>query len=109
MDSIIARVNRDYHYIQFDRQMDTMGGNFFYPRSDASPYGEAGIPYVEFVDGIHEDYHRPSDEPAKLDGRKMQGVARSVFVTLWLLANDPVTPRMDKPLPPTLPFRKRSP
>jgi hypothetical protein len=107
MDSIIARVNREYHYIQFDRQMDTMGGNFFYPRSDASAYGEAGIPYIEFVDGIHMDYHRPSDDAAKLDGRKMEGVVRSVFVTLWMLANDPVTPRQDKPLPPSLPFRKR--
>jgi Zn-dependent M28 family amino/carboxypeptidase len=107
MDSIIARVNRDYHYIDFDRQMDTMGGNFFDPRTDAAPYGEVGIPFVEFVDGIHPDYHRPSDEAARLDPRKMEGVARSVFVTLWLLANDPVTPRMDKPLPATLPFRLR--
>jgi hypothetical protein len=37
----------------------------------------------------------------------MEAVSRAAFVTLWLLANDPVTPRMDKPLPATLPFRKR--
>jgi Zn-dependent M28 family amino/carboxypeptidase len=107
MDSIVARVDRDYRFIQFDRQMDFMGGNFFYPRSDAAPYGEVGIPFIEFVTGIHGDYHRPTDEVSRLDPRKMEAVSRAAFVTLWLLANDPVTPRMDKPLPATLPFRKR--
>jgi hypothetical protein len=70
-------------------------------------YGEVGIPFIEFVTGIHSDYHRPTDEVSRLDPRKMEAVSRAAFVTLWLLADDPVTPRIDKPLPASLPFRKR--
>lgn len=50
-----------------------------YPRTDAAPYFERRIPYVEFFTGLHNDYHRPSDEVSKIDPAKMEAVARIVY------------------------------
>jgi hypothetical protein len=57
---------------------------------------------VEFFTGLHADYHRPSDDVSKIDPAKMEAVARTVYVTVSMLADDPVRPRMDKTLPPSL-------
>ena len=104
LDSVLARVSRDYNYIHFDRRFEDPTHEFFYPRTDAAPYIEQGIPYVEFFTGLHGDYHRQTDEVSKLDPVKFEAVTRAVFVTLWTVADDPVRPRIDKPVPPVLWF-----
>jgi hypothetical protein len=47
-----------------------------YERSDHFNYARKGIPIVFFTTGMHDDYHAPSDEPAKIDFEKMARVAR---------------------------------
>ena len=103
LDSLASVVTRDFVPITFDRRFDVPDNQFFYPRSDASPYLERGIPYAQFQTGLHVDYHRQTDEPAKLDPRKMEIVMRAAFVLTWLMADDPVRPRIDRPLPPHVP------
>jgi hypothetical protein len=102
MDRALARVAAEFPYARQNRRFDNAAESFFYPRTDAAPYFERRIPYVEFFTGLHEDYHRPSDEVAKIDPAKMEAVARTVFAFVSTLANDPVRPAMDKPLPPRL-------
>jgi hypothetical protein len=51
---------------------------------------------------VHEDYHRPSDHADKIDYEKMEKVTRTVFATMWKLANAPSRPKVDKQLPPAL-------
>lgn len=102
MDAVLARVSRDYPYASQNRKFDNAAESFFYPRTDAAPYFERKIPYAEFFTGLHADYHRPSDEVTKIDPAKMEAVARTVYVTVSMLADDPVRPRMDKPLPANL-------
>ncbi len=104
MDAVLDRVSRDYNYIAFDRQFEVGTNQFFYPRTDASPYFERGIPFVEFFTGIHGDYHRQTDEASKLDPVKMAAVSRAVYVTVWMLANDTTRPVIDRPIPSHLPF-----
>ena len=38
-----------------------------YYRSDHYNFAKHGIPVVFFFDGIHEDYHQPTDDPEKID------------------------------------------
>ena len=76
----------------------------FYPRTDASPYIESGIPYLGVRNGRHGDYHRQTDEVSKLDIAKMEATSRALYAMLWHTANGAVRPRMDKPLPKTLWF-----
>ncbi len=104
LDSALASVTRVYPYVRFDRKFEDPQHEFFYPRTDAAPYIEQGIPYVEFFTGLHEDYHAQSDEVSKLDPVKFEAVARSVYATLWIVANGRDRPRIDRPIPPVLWF-----
>ena len=51
---------------------------------------------------MHEDYHRPGDEVQKIDFAKMEKVARTVYVTMWEVANLRTRPKVDKQLPAEL-------
>jgi hypothetical protein len=90
-----AYLNLDLNY-KYDDPSDP---NRFFYRSDHFNYARHGIPIIFYFDGEHEDYHRPGDEAQKIDYQKMEKVTRTVFVTMWELANLPARPRVDKPLP----------
>ncbi|MDT5060795.1 MAG: hypothetical protein QOH63_1254 [Acidobacteriota bacterium] len=77
---------------------DPKDPNRFFYRSDHYNYAKKGVPIIFYFDGEHEDYHRPGDEPQKIDYQKMEKVTRTVFVTMWELANMTTRPRVDKPL-----------
>jgi Zn-dependent M28 family amino/carboxypeptidase len=96
-------VNKSFLNLQYDyRYDDPNDPNQFFFRSDHVNYARKGIPIIFFFDGVHEDYHRPGDEPQKIDYQKMERVTRTIYMTLWELANRPVRPKVDKPLPPEL-------
>ena len=101
-------VNKSYLRLQYDyRYDDPNDPNRFFFRSDHFNYARKGIPIIFFFDGVHEDYHRPGDEPQKIDYQKMEKVARTIYLTLWAVANRSVRPRVDKQLPPELMQRAR--
>ena len=58
----------------------------FGPSDHASFYG-AGVPVLFFFTGLHGDYHRPSDDPEKIEADGMQRVARVAFDCALELAN----------------------
>jgi Zn-dependent M28 family amino/carboxypeptidase len=97
------RVNQSYlnlgDNVKYDDPADP---NRFFFRSDHFNYARKGIPNIFFFDGVHEDYHRPGDEPQKIDYDKMQKVTRTVYLTMWEVANLPTRPTVDKPLPEAL-------
>jgi len=96
-------VNKSYLNLQYDlRYDDPNDTNRFFFRSDHYNYARKGIPIIFFFDGVHEDYHRPGDEPQKIDYEKMEKVTRTIYLTLWEVANLPVRPKVDKPLPAQL-------
>jgi len=103
MDSLLHRANRAYLKLQLNHRYDVVNHEFFYPRSDATPFLERGVPIIEFFTGLHADYHMPSDEAQKLDIGKMEKITRTVLITAWLLANEPVRLTMDKGFPATVP------
>lgn len=58
-----------------------------YYRSDHYNFAKHGIPVAFYFDGIHEDYHKPTDDPDKIDYFLLQKRAQLVFATAWELAN----------------------
>lgn len=58
-----------------------------YYRSDHYNFAKKGIPVAFFFDGIHEDYHKPTDDPDKINYILLQKRAQLVFATAWELAN----------------------
>ena len=70
-----------------------VSGDKYYQRSDHYNFAKKGIPVVFFCNGEHEDYHQVTDHADKLDGPKMEKLARLAFWTGWELANDEDLPR----------------
>jgi hypothetical protein len=60
-----------------------------YYRSDHYNFAKHNIPVAFFFDGIHEDYHKPTDTPDKIDYPLLQKRTQLVFTTAWELANRP--------------------
>lgn len=93
-----AFLKLDYNY-KYDDPKDTE--RFFF-RSDHFHYAQNGIPIVFWFDGVHEDYHQPSDHADKIDYAKMEKVSRTIFMTMWELTDLRERPKVDKQLPPEL-------
>ena len=93
-----AFLKLDYNY-KYDDPKDP---NRFFFRSDHFHYAVNGIPIAFWFDGVHEDYHQPSDSPEKIDYEKMEKVARTIFLTMWELTDLKERPKIDKQLPPEL-------
>jgi Zn-dependent M28 family amino/carboxypeptidase len=103
VDALISRVNADYLGMTLNRKDDRADSEFFYPRTDAGPYLERGILTVGFTTGTHPRYHLPSDEARHLDANKIEAVARTVFASLWAMANMDERPRIERELPVSVP------
>ncbi|MGB7922384.1 MAG: M20/M25/M40 family metallo-hydrolase [Pyrinomonadaceae bacterium] len=93
-------VNKSYLNLSFNYKFDDPKDpeQYFY-RSDHFNYARRGIPIIFYMDGDHEDYHRPSDSIEKIDFQQMEKVTRTIFATAWELASAPQRPRVDKQLP----------
>lgn len=78
-----ATQNLELNY-KYDDPNDSMR---LYYRSDHYNFAKHGIPVAFFFDGIHEDYHQPTDDPEKIDYPLLQKRAQLVFATAWELAN----------------------
>jgi hypothetical protein len=63
--------------------------------SDHYPFQHAGVPYVFFYTGAHADYHRPTDELARLDVDKAARVTRLAFYTVREAAEREARPKWD--------------
>lgn len=103
LGAIVDGVNKGYLNLQYNtRYDDPKDPNRFFFRSDHFNYAVNGIPIVFWFDGVHEDYHQPSDSPDKIDYTKMEKVTRTIYLTLLQLANAASRPKVDKQLPPEL-------
>ncbi|WP_323757448.1 M28 family peptidase [Roseivirga sp.] len=74
-------LNLDY---RFDDPADT---NRFYYRSDHYNFAKKGIPIIFYFNGVHADYHRPTDTVDKIEFDVMAQRGQLVFYTAWILAN----------------------
>jgi hypothetical protein len=96
-------VNTSFLKLDYDvRYDDPKDTNRFFFRSDHYNYAKKGIPIIFFFDGVHEDYHQAGDEWQKIDYDKMEKVTRTIYMTLWEVANLSTRPKVDKPLPAQL-------
>ena len=66
--------------------------NFFF-RSDHYNFARRGVPALFFFNGVHEDYHQPSDSPDKIDTEKQARVVRLIYHIGLAVANAPVRPK----------------
>jgi hypothetical protein len=78
----------------FNREWDSATHpEHIYERSDHYNYARKGIPIVFFTSGLHDDYHRPDDEPQKIDYAKLAAVTRLMVEVGRAVADSPQRPR----------------
>jgi hypothetical protein len=97
LEQLSETVNQANLQMQFNYKFDTLeDSNRYFFRSDHFNYAVQGIPVIFYFNGTHEDYHRPSDTPDKIDYDKLSKVARTVYQMAWELANRDKRPTVDK-------------
>ena len=103
LGALSERVNKDYLDLSFNYKYDNPSdpSRFFF-RSDHYNYAKKGIPIIFYFDGVHQDYHRVSDEVGAIDFSKMERVTRTIYSTAYALAELPTRPAVDRQLPAQL-------
>ena len=88
LHNINEEVNNKYTKLDLDyKYNDEEDPNRYYYRSDHYNFAKNNIPVIFYFNGVHEDYHRPSDTIEKLDFSKIKTISKLVFLTAWELAN----------------------
>ncbi len=78
---MFSTIVRDAAEIGTGMGITFVNGDKYYTRSDHYNFVKLGIPVVFFCNGEHEDYHQVTDHPEKLDGEKMETIARIAYWT----------------------------
>jgi Peptidase family M28 len=68
----------------------------FYFRTDSYNFARKGIPVIFFFCGVHEDYHRATDDFTKADFEKAARVARTAYRLGWQVAQEKDAPKKIK-------------
>jgi Zn-dependent M28 family amino/carboxypeptidase len=94
--------NKKYSKLELDYKFDDPADpERIYFRSDHYNFARKGVPIIFYFDGIHNDYHRPTDTPDKINYDIMEKRARFVFFTAWEMANRNDMLKRDIALPNT--------
>ena len=84
-----TKLNIDYKY------NDPADPERIYYRSDHYNFAKHNIPVIFYFNGVHADYHKPSDEISKIRFDLLVKRAQLVFYTSWELANRDQRPVVD--------------
>lgn len=97
LHNINEEANKKYVNLQLDyRYNERNDPNQFYYRSDHYNFAKKGIPIIFYFNGVHADYHQPTDTPDKIEYDLLAKRAQLAFVTAWELANRDERPVVDK-------------
>ena len=88
LHDLSEEVNRKYANLELDyKYNDENDPNRFYYRSDHYNFAKNNIPIIFYFNGTHDDYHRPSDTPDKINYDLLENRTRLIFHTAWEIAN----------------------
>jgi hypothetical protein len=88
LHTISVAMNKKYTGLELDYKFnDPKDPERIYYRSDHFNFARKGVPIIFYFDGIHKDYHKPTDTPDKINYELMAKRAQLVFYTAWELAN----------------------
>lgn len=97
LQEINVRNNEKYTKLVFDYTYnDENHPTNLYQRSDHWNFAKHRVPIIFYFDGIHEDYHKVSDEIGKIDFDLLARRGKVVFYTAWEIANRENRLKVDK-------------
>ena len=88
LNTFSESVNEKFCKLEFDYTYNDREhpSRLFY-RSDHWNFAKNGVPVIFYFDGIHEDYHKPSDEVDKIEFDLLARRSQCIFYTAWEAAN----------------------
>ena len=95
LGTTLHRVAEDHPELDMTPVDDLWPQENFYFRSDHIHFARRGVPILFFFNGTHEDYHRPSDEPEKIDAEKESRIVKLMFYLGLEVANADARPQWD--------------
>ena len=85
---ISVAINKKYTGLELDYKFNNPKDPMrIYYRSDHYNFARKGVPIIFYFDGVHADYHMPTDTPDKINYDLMVKRAQLVFYTAWEMAN----------------------
>ena len=88
LHELSERVNAETLQLSFDYKYNEIDEpECIYYRSDHYNFAKNNIPVIFYFNGVHEDYHRPTDTPDKIAYEIYTERAQLIFYTAWELAN----------------------
>jgi Zn-dependent M28 family amino/carboxypeptidase len=88
LHKINEKANKTYTKLDLDYTYnDPKDPNRYYYRSDHYNFAKHNIPVIFYFNGVHADYHKPTDTVDKINFEKMEKITQLVFFTAWDLAN----------------------
>tara|TARA_B100001057_G_scaffold472582_1_gene536023 strand:+ start:448 stop:1488 length:1041 start_codon:yes stop_codon:yes gene_type:complete len=96
LHDISEAVNDKYINLELNyKYNDEDDPNRYYYRSDHYNFAKNNIPVIFYFNGIHDDYHKPSDTIDKINFPKIEKISRYIFLTAWELANREERPKLN--------------
>ncbi|MBX2826583.1 MAG: M20/M25/M40 family metallo-hydrolase [Flavobacteriaceae bacterium] len=97
LHDVSAAVAQEYSDLELDYKFNAEDDpNRFYYRSDHYNFAKNNIPVIFYFNGVHEDYHKPTDTPDKIEYELLQKRTQLIFQTTWEVANREGRIRADK-------------
>lgn len=88
LHEISEEINQKFTNLLLDYTYnDDNDPNRFYYRSDHYNFAKNNIPIIFYFNGTHQDYHKPSDTPDKINYEVLAKRTKLIFYTAWELAN----------------------
>ncbi|MCB0744106.1 MAG: M20/M25/M40 family metallo-hydrolase, partial [Ignavibacteriae bacterium] len=88
LHDISEAANKKYTNIDLDyRYSNETNPNRYYYRSDHYNFAKYNIPIIFYFNGTHDDYHKTTDTPDKIEYDLLENRTRLVFYTAWELVN----------------------
>ena len=90
LHELAENVNKEHFGLKLDYTFNKENDpNRFYYRSDHFNFAQKGVPVIFFFNGEHEDYHKATDTPEKINYELLKLRTDYIFYTAWELANRP--------------------
>lgn len=88
LHDVSEAVAEKYSDLELDYKFnDENDPNRFYYRSDHYNFAKNNIPIIFYFNGVHEDYHKPTDTPDKIEYDLYAKRTQLIFQTAWEVAN----------------------
>ena len=93
LGATLNRVNAEHPELGMTAIDDRWPEERFYFRSDHYNFARKGVPILFFFNGVHPDYHQPSDSPDKINAEKEARIVRLIFYLGEEIASAPERPK----------------